>query len=751
MSDLYSALKRAGLATKLSDTVFAAGGQIARNALQVYLGDSAQALQFDEPGLAQVQAAAHLAPFGWGEQTMQDTAVRDTWEVNGSALQLAWQAGAEQNLAEQVSRALCLPETLNFSLSLHKLLLYKPGQFFKPHTDSEKAPGMLATLVLVLPSAHRGGLLQVNHGKLQQTFASELMQPGQSNWFAFYADCPHQVLPVESGNRVVLTFNLLVGAPELTQYLPEGSDTQTNLQTSFNEYFLNETMPLAIQLSHRYSKSGLNWGLLKGRDIVAVATIKAIAKQRGWQVWLAQMRKQTSHRMDELGEFDEFNVSEYWREEVMLYHFTSESGVSVPEWCRVKESDFRRDLIFYTEASENWSQDDEAVYTGWSGNEGQMVTSWYNAAALVITNNEGIPPALAYYLASSQPELLRQLRPRLTQEGVEYYLSNEFSFNALSLIPAKQILALSLKLDQEASAITMLSNLKLYRIPQEACSDFVALWKKWGSEFIVRAFLNNDTDDYHSTASTTVDLFLLSLVKMELPGDLINQLVDKVLEQGRAYTTWYFDFEYKDGLMQKESITLNDWRYANVSWAQTMASCVMAGYHFKQFEKTRSLFDKVISQAEESLLEFAEAWLLKFDSAMPAVDFGWEMQHRLNFRLSQLFDKTEYRQRGFPLHISCSTDNRESTCMECSELQKFVSEERIETTLTTTPMKAAHMVEQIAFYRLPIASRLQEDGRNSQFQMTKTPQLQIDLADRRQRMQRCIAEFQRRSISAGQA
>lgn len=95
MSDLYSALKRAGLATKLSETVFAAGGQMAQNALQVYLGDSAQALQFDESGLAQVPAAAHLAPFGWGEQTMQDTAVRDTWEVNGSALQLAWQADAE--------------------------------------------------------------------------------------------------------------------------------------------------------------------------------------------------------------------------------------------------------------------------------------------------------------------------------------------------------------------------------------------------------------------------------------------------------------------------------------------------------------------------------------------------------------------------------------------------------------------------------------------------------------------------------
>lgn len=41
---------------------------------------------------------------------------------------------------------------------LHNLLIYGPGQFFKPHQDSEKLDGMVATLVIILPSPHIGGM-----------------------------------------------------------------------------------------------------------------------------------------------------------------------------------------------------------------------------------------------------------------------------------------------------------------------------------------------------------------------------------------------------------------------------------------------------------------------------------------------------------------------------------------------------------------------------------------------------------------
>jgi len=40
---------------------------------------------------------------------------------------------------------------------LYKLLVYDEGSFFVSHRDTEKVPGMFATLVLVLPSTSTGG------------------------------------------------------------------------------------------------------------------------------------------------------------------------------------------------------------------------------------------------------------------------------------------------------------------------------------------------------------------------------------------------------------------------------------------------------------------------------------------------------------------------------------------------------------------------------------------------------------------
>lgn len=56
---------------------------------------------------------------------------------------------------------------------LHDLLIYQPGGHFKKRRDSEKAPGMFGTLVITLPSNHRGGGLSVCHAEQEQTFLSE--------------------------------------------------------------------------------------------------------------------------------------------------------------------------------------------------------------------------------------------------------------------------------------------------------------------------------------------------------------------------------------------------------------------------------------------------------------------------------------------------------------------------------------------------------------------------------------------------
>jgi len=72
---------------------------------------------------------------------------------------------------------------------------------------------MFGTLVICLPSEHEGGDLALKHGGITKAFKSSAAQPAM---FCWYSDVSHEVLPVTSGYRWVLTFNL-VTSPLNTQ------------------------------------------------------------------------------------------------------------------------------------------------------------------------------------------------------------------------------------------------------------------------------------------------------------------------------------------------------------------------------------------------------------------------------------------------------------------------------------------------------------------------------------------------------
>ncbi len=146
------------------------------------------------PATAQaLHAASTPARHGRRDQTLLDKRVRDTGELRADTLALRWADGVRDALQGEVASALGLQQ---IEARLHYLLVYGPGQFFKPHQDTEKHSGMVATLVLVWPSPHIGGELVVRHASEQAHFASQHLTADAIRWFAFYADCRHEVLPV---------------------------------------------------------------------------------------------------------------------------------------------------------------------------------------------------------------------------------------------------------------------------------------------------------------------------------------------------------------------------------------------------------------------------------------------------------------------------------------------------------------------------------------------------------------------------
>ena len=77
---------------------------------------------------------------------------------------------------------------------------------------------MVGTLVVTLPSGYTGGELMVGHNEEWKAYRGSKTA---LSLVAFYADCRHEVLRVNSGYRMTLTYNLLLHGDTSR---PEGDD-----------------------------------------------------------------------------------------------------------------------------------------------------------------------------------------------------------------------------------------------------------------------------------------------------------------------------------------------------------------------------------------------------------------------------------------------------------------------------------------------------------------------------------------------
>jgi len=96
----------------------------------------------------QLIAVAEQAPYGLGETTLVDTAVRRTWQIDHERVQIGGQHW-EGTLADIVAQATAgLGVSGPVVADLYKLLVYDTGSFFVNHRDTEKVAGMFATLII---------------------------------------------------------------------------------------------------------------------------------------------------------------------------------------------------------------------------------------------------------------------------------------------------------------------------------------------------------------------------------------------------------------------------------------------------------------------------------------------------------------------------------------------------------------------------------------------------------------------------
>jgi predicted 2-oxoglutarate/Fe(II)-dependent dioxygenase YbiX len=339
----------------------------------------------------QLVGVAATAPYGRGEETIVDRDVRRTWQVDSAAVRIGGRQW-EKTLGNLVAQAaLGLGVNGPVSADFYKLLVYDAGGFFVDHRDTEKVPGMFATMVLVLPSVHGGGELVVKHAGRETPFDLHPEEPSEIGFAAFYADCVHEVRPVTAGFRIVLIYNLRFAdgsrpqAPDYRNQQAQATETLRNWAST-----ANEPLKLILPLEHAYTPAELSFATLKGADAGVASVLVESAATADCDLHLALVSIEESGIAEHTGYHDRRR----WRDDEDGDAFEAvevdERELILSDWRRPDGGEAGFDKIPFTEdelcppdAFQNLAPDEEHFHEA-TGNEGASFERAYRRAGLVL-------------------------------------------------------------------------------------------------------------------------------------------------------------------------------------------------------------------------------------------------------------------------------------------------------------------------------------------------------------------------------
>ncbi|KAG9308471.1 hypothetical protein JVU11DRAFT_11813 [Chiua virens] len=205
------------------------------------------------------------AEFGRGKESVFDESYRKAGKMDLNAFATQFDPRS-LGIHEQVSKAL-LPEKHGMmDMELYKLNVYGKEDFFKAHKDTPRDQDMFGSLVVVFPTPHEGGQLVLRQDEKEWTIDSAdnfaNAKVPSACYVAFYSDIEHEVLPVSSGHRVTLTYNLY-RAPTLPAISPFLTPQLLTLKRALVDLVNDKsTLPnggyLGFGLVHEYVHTGQN-------------------------------------------------------------------------------------------------------------------------------------------------------------------------------------------------------------------------------------------------------------------------------------------------------------------------------------------------------------------------------------------------------------------------------------------------------------------------------------------------------------
>ena len=204
------------------------------------------------------------ATFGIGSKTVLNKEYRNALKLEPGCFSVNFEL-ASTFVLDQITRI--MSSTL-IRAELYKLNVYSAGGHFKPHVDTPRSADMFGSLVVCLPSKFTGGALVTRHQGREVMF--DWSSSTATQWAAFYSDVEHEVLPVTSGHRITLTYNLYHTSPAMTPEITTNllyCELKAALQ---NPHFMRQGGILGFFCQHEYTSISTDLGkfspFLKGED-----------------------------------------------------------------------------------------------------------------------------------------------------------------------------------------------------------------------------------------------------------------------------------------------------------------------------------------------------------------------------------------------------------------------------------------------------------------------------------------------------
>ncbi|KAM5536282.1 hypothetical protein V8D89_010059 [Ganoderma adspersum] len=243
---------------------------------------NAQRINLSRASAAQLQHLADActpATFGVGGEDVYDETYRKAGKLDSKDFAITFDP-SRSCLVDVIRNELLVEnpnkvESEDLNIELYKLNVYGQDAFFKAHVDTPRSELMFGSLVIVFPTPHEGGAIKLRapeHGegegetRSEWTFDSSALLAQQPEdrpsiaYVAFFSDVEHEVMPVTSGHRVTITYNLYYAPDESERPPPELAPISTN-ERSFksalraaltDQAFLPTGGNLMFSLRHQY-------------------------------------------------------------------------------------------------------------------------------------------------------------------------------------------------------------------------------------------------------------------------------------------------------------------------------------------------------------------------------------------------------------------------------------------------------------------------------------------------------------------